>query len=371
MTAVFLPSPFDRAPLLDLLVADRAASTRAATLAGHAVVTEEHGVETGLVAGEGAVAGQLARLTAADADRVAFVFSAFGADPVSVAVETAEGMETATAHVFAPEVAPRGRLDPASEQEARLAEALEEMLGQYGLRPPAEMRGVLYGIGVRALGRSRGARRDVAPALGVTHGRADVVPLVVRRPYLRYFALEEHRLRHRRFDGAMSDVLERAVFTSGDAVVVLPYDPLRDRVLLIQQFRAGPWARRDPRPWCIETVAGRCDMTESTEETARREAREEAGLDLGRVEQIGTFYPSPAIMTEFITNFVGEADLGGAAGTFGLADEHEDIRTLIVSRADAMAAMGRGEIATAPVMLALYWLEQNAARLRADWGGAR
>lgn len=252
MIAVFLPPPFDRPPLVGLLLKSETSSLRMATLARHAVVTEEHGVETGLVVGEGDVAGQLAHLTAADADRVAFVFAAFGADPVPVVVATAAAAnEKAIAYVFAPEVAPAGWFDPTSEQEARLAEALVEILGHYGLRQPGEMRDVLYGIGVRALGRSRGARRDVAPRIGVDHSRADVVPLVVRRPYLQYFALEEHRVRHRRFDGTMSDALERAVFTSGDAVVVLPYDPRRDRVLLIQQFRAGPWARQDPRPWCL------------------------------------------------------------------------------------------------------------------------
>ena len=127
-------------------------------------------------------------------------------------------------------------------------------------------------------------------------------------------------------------------------------------MLLIEQFRAGPHARRDPRPWCLETVAGRCDALEPPEATARREAREEAGLELGRLERIAAYYPSPGIVAEYITAFVGEADLGGAGGVHGLPEEHEDIRALVVPLEAALAAVATGEINNAPLMLSLYWL---------------
>ena len=206
---------------------------------------------------------------------------------------------------------PRPRAAPggSAEAPARLAETLDEVMGHYGRRAAAEMPALLHGIGIRALGRSRGPGRRPPRALGTALGAADVEAVERRQAYARFFGIEEHLLRHRRFDGGRSEPLERAVFTSGDAVVVLPWDPRRDAVLLIEQFRAGPFARRDPRPWRLETVAGRCDRNEPTEATARREAREEAGIELGRIERIAEFYPSPAIMSEFITAFVGEADL--------------------------------------------------------------
>ena len=240
-------------------------------------------------------------------------------------------------------------------------------MAHYGRRSPGEMRTLLHGIGVRGLGRSRGRLRRTPVGLGAPLGASDVEIVERRQAYTRFFAIEEHLLRHRRFDGGVSDTLERAVFTSGDAVVVLPYDPRRDSVLLIEQFRAGPWARRDPRPWRLETVAGRCDRSEPPEATARREAREEAGLELGRIERIADFYPSPAIMSEFITAFVAEADLGAAGGVFGLPEEHEDIRAQVVPLAAALAAVETGEIDTAPLMLALLWLRINADRLCEAW----
>jgi nudix-type nucleoside diphosphatase (YffH/AdpP family) len=208
----------------------------------------------------------------------------------------------------------------------------------------------------------------VPTALSAAPG-TDGVELAERvHPYARFFAVEEHRLRHPRFDGGMSEPVERSVFASGDAVTVLPFDPRAGTVLLIEQFRAGPWARKDPRPWCLETVAGRSDRAEPPEATARREAVEEAGLTLGRLERIAAYYPSPGIASEYIVGFVGEADLGGAGGrTHGLAEEQEDIRTLVVPLERAMAAFASGEIRNAPLIISLLWLDRHAARLRLAW----
>jgi len=150
-------------------------------------------------------------------------------------------------------------------------------------------------------------------------------------------------------------------------VTVLPFDARRDAVLLIEQFRAGPHARRDPRPWCLEAVAGRCDKLEPPEATARREAREEAGLEFGRVERIAAYYPTPGIAAEFITAFVGEADLGASGGVHGLDEEDEDIRAIVVPVAEALAAAEGGEINNAPLLLSLFWLARHHLRLAAAW----
>ena len=366
MSAIFLHPPFDAPAVLATIVGGAPEGGAEATLDGHALRTDEHGLRVGLVEADGRVAGRLLRLEARDLARLDFAMAAIGAEPVAVKVRSGDAGHPATAYRFAEGTA-MDRAPAGPEDPARLVEALDEVMGHYGLRPAGEMPALLHGIGVRALGRSRGRDRQSPVRLGTRLAADDVELLERRQAYARYFAVEEHLLRHRRFDGGVSDPLERAVFTSGDAVVVLPYDPGRDAVLLIEQFRAGPWARRDPRPWRLETVAGRCDRDEPPEATARREAREEAGLELGRLERIAAFYPSPAIMSEFITAFVGEADLGAAGGVFGLPEEHEDIRAQVAPLDAALAAVESGEIDTAPLMLALLWLRSNAARLRAEW----
>ena len=188
-------------------------------------------------------------------------------------------------------------------------------------------------------------------------------------PYAQFFSVEEFDLRHRRFDGTMSEPMRRAVFVSGDAATVLPYDPVRDRVMLIEQFRAGPFGRGDPQPWMLEPIAGRIDPGETPEAAARREAVEEAGLTLGALVKVGQYYPSPGMLAEYLYSFVGLADLpDGSAGLGGLAEEHEDIRAHLVSFDRLMALVDSGEVQIAPLLVTIYWLAANRARLRAEAG---
>jgi len=368
LSAIFLPAPFDDPAVLAAIAGAPPELGNEATLDGHRLRAETHGLRAGLAEAEGRVAGRLLAADTGTRGRLDFAMAVLGAEPVALSVRTPGGEVPATAYRFPTAAAPADAPALTPERLAWLAEAIGELMAHYGRRSAGEARALLHGIATRALGRSRGPDRRSPVRLGTRLGAGDVRLSGVRHPYARYFGLEEHMLRHRRFDGGLSDTLERAIFTSGDAVVVLPYDPRRDAVLLIEQFRAGPWARRDPRPWRLETVAGRCDRDEAPEATARREAREEAGLELGRIVRIAGFYPSPAIMSEFITAFVGEADLGSAGGVFGLPEEHEDIRAQVVPLAEALAAVESGEIDAAPLMLSLGWLEKHAARLRASWG---
>jgi ADP-ribose pyrophosphatase len=181
-----------------------------------------------------------------------------------------------------------------------------------------------------------------------------------------FFGLEVQTLRHVRFDGSLSAPLRREVFQMGDAVTVLPYDPKLDRVLLIEQFRTGPFGRGDPCPWTLEAIAGRIDPGETPEDAARREAVEEAGLTLGRLEKIAEYYPSPGAITEYVYSYLALCDLpDSVAGDFGKDDEAEDIRSHLVSFDAFMALVETGEIATAPLVLTALWLQRERARLRA------
>jgi len=370
--ALFLHPPFDAGDLVARIFAPATPpAVRPATLEGWRVAGDGEGTRFALVeAAGGAVAGRLVAAGAEAALRIGFAMAALGAEPAPVTVAAEGGPIRAVGWRFGPAAPPRDP-DPApldAEGRARLGEMLSEVMGLFGRREAAELPALLPGIAVRALARARGAASAVPAALSAAPG-AEAVELDERvYPYARYFAVEEHRLRHPRFDGGMSEPVERSVFASGDAVTVLPFDPKAGTVLLIEQFRAGPWARRDPRPWCLETIAGRSDRAEPPEATARREAVEEAGLTLGRLERIGGYYPSPGIASEFIVGFVGEADLGGAGGTtHGLAEEQEDIRTLVVTLEAAMAAFASGEIRNAPLIVSLLWLDRHAARLRRAW----
>ena len=376
MGDIFLPGPLGAPEIVAALSAGAkaAAAPRAARLDGHslrfdpdslrfAVVPEAVGRVSGVLVPDGGRAGA----------RAAFVLEAMGGQAVAVDVGTAAGTAPARAFLSAAAAAPArrwGEADWSASTARALAEAVPEILGQLGGATPGVAADLLGGIAMRARARVRGAATDTPVALRSGLAIGDVEPVSRGFGYAKFFAVEDLVLRHRRFDGRMSQPVGRAVFTSGDAVSVLPFDPVRGAVLLIEQFRAGAYARRDPHPWALETVAGRCDGMEPPEATARREAREEAGLELGRLERIAGYYPTPAIAAEFITSFVGEADLGAAGGVHGLASEDEDIRTLVVPLAQAFAAVGSGEVNNAPLVISLLWLERHHARLAAEWGGA-
>lgn len=139
-----------------------------------------------------------------------------------------------------------------------------------------------------------------------------------------FFALEKRRLRHRLFNGGWSETVDREVHVRRDAVGVLLYDPARDRVVLVEQVRAG--ALDDARsPWKLEPVAGLVEAGESPAEVARREAQEEAGCEIDELIELHRYYPSPGACTEQVTMFCGLIDSSGVGGVHGLDTEHEDI----------------------------------------------
>ena len=253
------------------------------------------------------------------------------------------------------------------EPGATTPEALilaELVMAEFGQRPAEAVRRRLGALRVLAASRIR-AIAGAGAGSGLRQGTGEVTVHGREEPFAGFFAVEVAQISHRRFDGGMSPVLRREIFLQGDAVTVLPYDPLRDRVLVIEQMRMGPLGRGDPLPWQIEAIAGRIDPGETPEDCARREAVEEAGLRLGRLEKVADYYPSPGAISEFIYSYVAICDLpDGVAGLFGAEAEAEDIRAMLLSHAELMAAVARGEIGNAPLLLTALWLDRERSRLR-------
>lgn len=196
---------------------------------------------------------------------------------------------------------------------------------------------------------------------------ADDIDILERRVgYDGFFKLDELRLRHRRFDGGMSDVLTRERFHIGRAVCILPFDPVRNQVLLIEQFRVG--ALDHPTgPWLLETVAGLLGKDEQPADAARRELLEEAGVDCDQIEPIGQYQGSPGAVNELVSMFVARADLGDAGGVHGLAHEHEDIKSHVMPVADAFALLDEGRVTAVTALLPLRWLQVHHNALRQRW----
>ena len=181
-----------------------------------------------------------------------------------------------------------------------------------------------------------------------------------------YFSLETLTLRHRLFAGGWSTPVRRELFQRGDAVGVLPWDPVEDELVLIEQFRVGA-IRDDDSPWMLELIAGIVEAGESDTAVVHREAEEEAGCQLGQLEQIATFYPSAGACSEQIRLFVGEVTQSQPGTVQGLDSEHEDILVHQLPRERVMQMLDRNEINNGHTLIALQWLARHADRLRAQW----
>lgn len=185
-------------------------------------------------------------------------------------------------------------------------------------------------------------------------------------PFKGYFQVDRYRLRHRKFDGGWTEEMTREVFERGHAAAVLLYDPERDAVVLIEQFRPGAYAA-GLDPWLIEVVAGIIEEGETPEEVVRREAVEEAGCTVTALHPIGCFIASPGASSETVVVFCGRCDSRGAGGIHGLDHEHEDIRVLALGRQEALERLAAGGIANLPAVVALQWLALNYTEIRSIW----
>ena len=191
-----------------------------------------------------------------------------------------------------------------------------------------------------------------------------------RSVYKGFFSVEEHDLTYQKFNNDRSDIVTRSTLVSSDAVIVLPYDPVNDRILLIEQFRAGPYVKGDENPWVLEPIAGLIDEGETPESAGIREAQEEAHLEIKRLELVARSYPSPGISTEFFHQYIGIVSLPEETNLVsGLESEAEDIRSHIFSYEEFSKMINEGYVNVGPAILLGLWLSKNRKNLRKKYSG--
>ncbi|GAA06901.1 ADP-ribose diphosphatase [Photobacterium leiognathi] len=195
-------------------------------------------------------------------------------------------------------------------------------------------------------------------------GMEDVDILAKETVYQGFFKMVKYRFRHKLFAGGWSGEISREMFERGHAAALLPYDPITDEVVLIEQFRVGAMAA-GCAPWQLEIVAGMIDhQDESAEDVVKREAVEEAGLTVAELEKVTRYLSSSGGCSEMLDIFVGTVDSTQAGGIHGLEEESEDIRVHVVSREQAYEWVESGKIENAASIIALQWLQLNYSRLQ-------
>lgn len=185
--------------------------------------------------------------------------------------------------------------------------------------------------------------------------------------YEGFFRLRRVTLSHQTFAGGMSPPIRREVLDMRRAIAVILYDPVRDELVMIEQFRIGATAHPEGG-WVLELVAGIVEAGESDADVAHRESMEEAGCAISDLEFVHEYMVAPAATTERIALYVARVDAAGAGGIHGVAAEGEDVRVAVMSADDAIAeARPGGRINTTTPIIAMQWLAVNRARLRAAW----
>ena len=147
------------------------------------------------------------------------------------------------------------------------------------------------------------------------------------------------------------------------AASVLLYDPWRDRVALLEQFRIGAYEAGEGA-WLLETVGGHIGAGETPDEVARRESLEEAEAEVKELIHICDFWVSPGLSDERISLYCGLVDCEGLGGIHGLDEEDEDIRVCVMPAEEAIGELYGGRADSTSIIIALQWLAMNRERLQ-------
>lgn len=183
-----------------------------------------------------------------------------------------------------------------------------------------------------------------------------------------YFQVDRWQLRHRIDGDTWSPPLVREVFERGHAVAVLPYDPVRDCVVVIEQFRMGPLAA-GRSPWMIEIVAGIIEPEEidNPRGVAQRECLEEIGAEVADLFEILTYLPSPGAVSETVTLYCGRVDSSLLPQVAGNVDEGEYIRISTLTLPQLAEALEMGRFENSVMLIAAQWLLLNQQKVQDRW----
>ena len=185
---------------------------------------------------------------------------------------------------------------------------------------------------------------DLSDSEPVSHGRG-------HRDYQRFSARLTQEDGHSLF-------VERDVLRCGKVVGVLALDPGRDQVVLTRQFRLGAYLAAGEHE-TLEIVAGRMDPGETSMETARRECREEIGVELLQLVPLLELMPAPAWADEWMTLFLARVDAALVPDRAGAVDEQENIAVVRCSVDESLGLVSKRLVHSAPTIIALQWLALN------------
>jgi ADP-ribose pyrophosphatase len=180
-----------------------------------------------------------------------------------------------------------------------------------------------------------------------------------------FYQMEKYTVKHTLYKGSWSGEFTRELFRRTNCVAVLLYDPIADKVVLIEQFRIGAGITvNNERAWLIEIVGGSIDEGETPEQVAYRETKEESGCDILELKLINCFYTTPGGSSELISLYYGKVDSTQVGGVYGLDHEDEDILVFSLPFEEAYRMLEEGIIESGIAIVAIQWLALNRHKIR-------
>ena len=179
-----------------------------------------------------------------------------------------------------------------------------------------------------------------------------------KKIYDGFFKMHELTFSHQKHNGDWNYDVKREIFGGAHVSCVLPYDPIKKKILLLQQFRAGVLLRKQD-PMMVEIVAGIIDKYEEPVDAAKRECLEETGCKINNLHNILSYYPAPGSSESFYHLFLGEIDSFSGEKIFGQENENEDILVKSYDIDEVRELLKKNKITNGLTIIALQWFFLN------------
>ena len=176
--------------------------------------------------------------------------------------------------------------------------------------------------------------------------------------YKGFFQMYEYDLIHQKHDGNWSSEIKREIFGGAHVASLLPFDPIKKEILLIQQFRVGIVSRHD-EDLLYEIVAGMVDKNEQPDQTSIRECLEETGCKVKKLIHIQDYFPAPGSSESFYHLYLGEIDSFQGSRIRGLENENEDIKVTSFKVHEVKQMLDNKIIKNGLTLIALQWFFLN------------
>ena len=173
-----------------------------------------------------------------------------------------------------------------------------------------------------------------------------------------FFKMHEVTLKYQKYDGSWTNNIKRELFGGAQVSAVLPYDPIKKEIVLIQQFRPGTISKNFDH-YLNEIVAGIIDKDEDPESAAVRECLEETGCKVKKLIPIQGYFPAPGSSESFYYLYLGEVETFKGSRIMGMENENEDIFVKSYKIEDVREKMKNGKFLNGLTLIALQWFFLN------------